>query len=104
AVSLLSSGSELRATALTSGKVLREKVLSSGAGDFACVDGSLLLRSKSGTTADGFGVTSQKWSLSLKRATDGSLVGEEGLSSAALALYLVPTAGNQTFWYRWLPR
>lgn len=95
---------EFLVEALSSSNSIAQKQLSLAAGDFSCDTGALVFPSKSETNADGFGVAAENRVLLLRRASDGSIIGEERSSVAALAMYVVPMGGVQTFWYRWLPQ
>jgi hypothetical protein len=51
--------------------------------------------------ADGLGGHISKSEFRLAIGKDGSLIGEERMGGAGLALWLIPIAGTQTFWFQW---
>lgn len=83
---------------------LGSKRLSMAAGDYTCADGFLVLPSTSDAEWTELGPMNDSQGLSLSRAADGSLIGKERTSTAALAMYVVPVYDVHINWYRWVER
>lgn len=92
---------EILIEALSSGPITQSRRLSFKSKEVFCDHGALAFAPISSTEADGFGATTNRSIVWVRRAVDGSLIGEESSTTVAAAFYLVPLAGNQVFWYRW---
>lgn len=78
-----------------------EVTMHEASNDFSCADGALVLRPIVQRGAGGTGGYRSERTLFLRRANDGSLIGEDRLFSVGAALWIVPIVGSQTYWYRW---
>jgi hypothetical protein len=75
--------------------------LSRSRGDFSCDAQGVSLNPKVIQGAEGVGGARVTLKLGLKKAIDGSLVGEERMSSVGLVMWVIPITGDQTYWFRW---
>lgn len=51
--------------------------------------------------SDGTGAYRSTRTLTLRRATNGVLIGEEKSSGVGVMFWGIPLASSQTFWYQW---
>jgi hypothetical protein len=84
-------------------KVVTKITLLKSLKQFDCDHGVLVLPPDRWSNGDGTGGYRASMRLSLQKAVDGSLIGEDRLFSIGAVLWLVPIAGSQTYWWRWSP-
>ena len=82
-------------TVVSSGEISRQQVI--------CEDGALWLPTEIIESYEGPAGYRARWRLGLRKATDGSLVGENRLFTMGY-FFLVPIVGTQTLWYNWKSR
>ncbi|MBN4078741.1 hypothetical protein JYT96_01930 [Gammaproteobacteria bacterium AH-315-C21] len=83
------------------GKPFEAFTLSRGAGDYECVEGKIWLPTSEESVADGTGFVGTETKIGFSKAIDGSLIGETRHFSYGVAMWVVPGATTQVFWYQW---
>lgn len=96
---------KLLVEAFSSGKLTAQRELDQAEGHVSCEGGAMLFPPEVSTQTDALGgARTTKVRLVRKDDSDGAITSQERTTAAALALWVIPLGGRQSYWFRWLPR
>ena len=77
------------------------KTLDRRKGDFNCNQNGIIIFLPRKTQAEGVGFATVGTEVTFNKANNGELVMSEKTDSFGMAMYIVPVAGQSTWWYHW---
>lgn len=96
---------KLLVEAFSSGKLIAQRELDQAEGHVSCEAGAMLFPAEVSTQSDVLGgARTTKVRLVRKDDTDGAITSQERTTATALAMWVIPFGGRQSYWFRWLPR